>query len=433
VGVAVLAASVAASARAPSPHHRPPAKQAQKAPAKAAAPAVPAALPPLPDNISDAEMQKAVPLKQYLHQNRPSATDQYKNLSGEVAKAKPEVDTAKKASDDLARQTASLQKQLVDTAARIENLEREKIAIDAAVERLTTDYARLSASFEQDRGTVIRLLALVQRVNHDNPPAMAVRPDDALGAARAAMLLGAWLPPRYTEAATLARRIAALRQTRAELTRRRAEATQNAMALTEANADLDRLVASKRQQADLAAARYGVLKSKLDTIASQAVNLQTLLQRVAQLRAAPASPSLLTVNVPRGKGWLKPPVVGAYNPGGVDGVGGATAPGITFATVSGATVVAPADGRVAYAGVLGKSGSKAARVLILEIGAGYDVLLAGLDRLDVRSGDAVITGEPVGAMPKFDHEPRLYFELRPKNGNGISPAPYLAATLRKAR
>jgi septal ring factor EnvC (AmiA/AmiB activator) len=425
--IAVLAAaSVAASARAPAPHHRPPAKQAQKSPPP---PAVPAPLPPLPDNISDAEMQKAVPLKQYLHQTRPSTTEEYKSLSGEVAKGKPELDTAKKASDDLARQTAALQKQLVDSAARIENLEREKLTIDAAVERLTADYARLSASFEQDRGTVIRLLAVVQRVNHDNPPAMAVRPDDALGAARAAMLLGAWLPPRYTEAAMLARRIAALKRTRAELTQRRAEATQNAMALTRANADLDRLLGLKRQQADAAAARYGVLKTRLDTIASQAVNLQTLLQKVAQLRAAPGSPSLLTVNAPRGKGWLKPPVVGAYNPGGVDGVGGSTAPGITFATVSGATVVAPADGNVVYAGESGKAG----RVLILEIGAGYDVLLAGLDRFDVRSGEAVIAGEPVGVMPKFDHEPRLYFELRPKNGKGMSPAPYLAAALRKAR
>jgi septal ring factor EnvC (AmiA/AmiB activator) len=420
----LAAASVAAGARAPSPHHRPPAKPVQKA-----APAVRAPLPPLPDNISDAEMQRAVPLKQYLHQNRPSATDQYRSLSGEVAKGKPELDTAKKTSDALARQTAALQKQLVDSAARIERLEREKLTIDAAVERLTTDYARLSVSFEQDRGTVIRLLGLVQRVNHDNPPAMAVRPDDALGAARAAMLLGAWLPPRYTEAATLARRIAALKRTRAELTQRRAEATQNAMALTRANADLDRLLAIKRQQADAAAARYGVLKTRLDTIASQAVNLQSLLQKVAQLRAAPSNPSLLTVNGPRGKGWLKPPVVGAYNRGGVDGVGGSAAPGITFATVSGATVVAPADGQIVFAGQSGKAG----RVLILEIGAGYDVLLAGLDRFDVRSGDAVLAGEPVGAMPKFDHEPRLYFELRPKNGNGISPAPYLAAALRKAR
>ena len=384
---------------------------------------------PPPSAASDLDMSKAVPLKDYLKQSHPSASEQYKSLSGEVAKAKPALDTAKQTSDALASETAALQKKLIDSAARIEALETEKMRIDAAVVRLSADYVRLAASFEADRGTVVRLLALVERVNHDKPPAMAVRPDDALGAARAAMLLGAWLPPRYTQAAALSRRITALKQTRIALTQRRAEATQNAMALTQAHADLDRLVAQKRQEADAAAARYGVLKTRIDTIATQAVGLQTLLQKVAQLQAAPSNSSLFTVNAPPAKGSFKPPVVGPYSPNGVDGVGGTTAPGITYTTVAGATVIAPVDGRIVYTGPLGKAG----RVLILEIGAGYDVILAGLDGFTVRSGDAVLAGEPVGAMPKFDHEARLYFELRPKNGKGMSPVPYLAVALRKAR
>jgi septal ring factor EnvC (AmiA/AmiB activator) len=68
--------------------------------------------------------------------------------------------------------------------------------------------------------------------------------------------------------------------------------------------------------------------------------------------------------------------------------------------------------------------------LIIEISGGYLVVLAGLDRLDVRPDDAVLAGEPVGVMSKFDHEPRLYFELR-LNGRGMSPAPYIAVALRK--
>lgn len=403
---------------------------AQKAPANSA---VPAAKPDT--GVSDLDMSKAVPLNQYLKQSHPTPTDQYQTLSGEVAKSKPELDSAKRASDALASQTAALQKQLVDTGARIEALETEKITIDERVVRLSADYVRLSASFGRDRETVFRLLALVERVNHDKPPAMAVRPDDALGAARAAMLLGAWLPPRYNEAASLSRRIAALKRTRAELTRRRAEATENSIALARAHIDLDRLVTEKRQQADAAAARYGVLKTRIDTIATQAVGLQALLQKVAQLRAAPSIASGFTVNAAPAKGSLKPPVVGPYAPGGVDGVGGNTAPGITYKTLTGAMVVAPADGRIVYAGTLGTppAPGKAVRVLILEIGAGYDVILAGLDGFTVRSGDAVLAGEPVGAMPKFDHEARLYFELRPKNGKGMSPVPYLAVALRKAR
>jgi septal ring factor EnvC (AmiA/AmiB activator) len=249
------------------------------------------------------------------------------------------------------------------------------------------------------------------------------------------MLIGASLPRVYHDAAALAQRIDALQRARTDLIRRRADAAQTAVALTRARGDLDRLLLIKRQEADVAAARYGVLKTKLDTIASQAVNLQALLQKVAQLRAAPISQSVVTVNADvnlRGKSdrsWLIAPVVGAYNPGGVDGVGGTAAPGITYTTLPGATVIAPADGKIIFAGQFPKVG----RVLILESGAGYDVVLVGLDRLDVHANDAVLAGEPIGALSKFDHEPRLYFELRQKNGRGMSPAPYIAVALRKAR
>jgi len=401
----------------PVPHARPAPKQ-QPAPSPG-------------DGITD--MSKAVPLKDLLKQ--PSTSAQYQSLSGEIAKTKPALETARVTSEDLARQTAGLQKKLVDSAARVEFLEGATIRIDAEVARLTGEYARLSVGFARDRVAVSRLLAVLERLQHDVPPAMAVRPDDALAAARSAMLIGASLPRVYHDAAALAQRIDALQRARTDLIRRRADAAQTAVALTRARGDLDRLLLIKRQEADVAAARYGVLKTKLDTIASQAVNLQALLLKVAQLRAAPISQSVVTVNADvnlRGKSdrsWLIAPVVGAYNPGGVDGVGGTAAPGITYTALPGATVIAPADGKIIFAGQFPKVG----RVLILESGAGYDVVLVGLDRLDVHANDAVLAGEPIGALSKFDHEPRLYFELRQKNGRGMSPAPYIAVALRKAR
>ncbi len=64
------------------------------------------------------------------------------------------------------------------------------------------------------------------------PPALAVRPDDALAAARGAMLVGASLPPVYAEAAALARRIEKLKATRAGAGRRAGlDAARNAAAL----------------------------------------------------------------------------------------------------------------------------------------------------------------------------------------------------------
>jgi septal ring factor EnvC (AmiA/AmiB activator) len=111
-------------------------------------------------------------------------------------------------------------------------------------------------------------------------------------------------------------------------------------------------------------------------------------------------------------------------------------PGITFASLGGAQVIAPADGKVLFAGPYHKSG----QVLILEITTGYDLVLAGLGRVTVRPNDELLAGEPVGTMPESGADgltgssatARLYFELR-ENGHGLDPTPWLSLELRKAR
>jgi septal ring factor EnvC (AmiA/AmiB activator) len=388
------------------------------------------AAPPAPAADSDIDLSHAVPMKSLL--GKPSTAEQYQSLTNQIAKDKPAVDTAKSKSDALAEQAEALQRRLVETATRVEALELEKSQIDLDVVRLSAENEKLSADFARDRVQLTRLLAVLERLQHDMPPAMAVRPDDALSAARGAMLIGASVPGIYRQAADLSRRLEVLRKTRMALVERRAAAERTSVQLAGARAELDQLLAMKRLEADAAASRYGVLKRQLDTVASQAVNLQALLQKVAQLRSTSMSQAVVSVNAgvdahgKLGRGSLLPPVVGITSAGGMDGVGGSTAPGITYMTDSSARVISPADGRVRFAAAYPKAG----HLLILEIGGGYLVVLAGLDRLDVRPDDAVLAGEPVGVMSKFDHEPRLYFELR-QNGRGMSPAPYIAVPLRK--
>ena len=63
---------------------------------------------------------------------------------------------------------------------------------------------------------------------------------------------------------------------------------------------------------------------------------------------------------------------------------------------------------------------------------GYDLVLAGLETVEVRPGDELLAGEPVGAMPRASAGSKLYFELR-QNGKGVNPAPWMEVDLRKAR
>jgi septal ring factor EnvC (AmiA/AmiB activator) len=116
--------------------------------------------------------------------------------------------------------------------------------------------------------------------------------------------------------------------------------------------------------------------------------------------------------------------------------GSAKGPGITFAAAPGAQVVAPADCEVLFAGPYHKNG----QVLILEVTVGYDLVLAGLDRVMVKPGDQLLAGEPVGIVPQsrsagapqMGQDGELYFEMR-QNGRALSPAPLLGHDSRKAR
>ena len=71
-------------------------------------------------------------------------------------------------------------------------------------------------------------------------------------------------------------------------------------------------------------------------------------------------------------------------------------------------------------------------LLIVDCGGGYHAVLAGFERLDVKVGQAVAAGEPVGVMPSWEpgasgNRPALYVELR-RDGQPVNPAPWLKAS-----
>jgi septal ring factor EnvC (AmiA/AmiB activator) len=354
----------------------------------------------------------------------PSSAQQLKSLSSELKQGQPQLASAKEKSDSLAAEAAALRQKLIATAARIETLERQQGEINARIAQLTAEDKRLSAGFANDRVAVTKLLAILERLQHDMPPALAMRPDDALGAARGAMLIGASLPPVYAQAARLSRRIEALKHTRLALEQQQAQATDTAARLNVARAELDELLAQKEKEAASAAQSYGTLKAQMEKVAREAADFQALLSRVRALRQeAGAAQNLVTVTAQNtglpgvlSRNSLLEPVVGALENG---------SSGLSYSTQPGAQVIAPADGKVLYAGPYHKNG----QVLILEITTGYDVVLAGLGRVTVKPNDQLLAGEPVGTMPADPVDDRLYFEVR-HGGHGLSPAPWLKMTPR---
>ena len=107
------------------------------------------------------------------------------------------------------------------------------------------------------------------------------------------------------------------------------------------------------------------------------------------------------------------------------GATAAAATGIAYQAAPAARVVAPCAGRVVYAGPFRSYG----KLLILDCGRGYHVVLSGFERLDAQVGQALGAGAPVGVMPGWDPRatairPALSVELR-HAGEPINPLPFL--------
>lgn len=86
---------------------------------------------------------------------------------------------------------------------------------------------------------------------------------------------------------------------------------------------------------------------------------------------------------------------------------GVRARGLTLAVPAAAAIVAPAGGRVRFAGPFRSFG----RIVIVDHGAGWTSLIAGLGSVAVESGNSVAAGAPLGSAPRIDGA-RVTVELR---------------------
>lgn len=92
--------------------------------------------------------------------------------------------------------------------------------------------------------------------------------------------------------------------------------------------------------------------------------------------------------------------------------------GLQLAPAPNAQVVAPASGRVAFAGPYRGFG----RIVIIEHPGGWTSLVTGLERIDAEVGDEVIAGAPLGAAASND--PDVTIELR-RDGEPVNPLNFL--------
>jgi septal ring factor EnvC (AmiA/AmiB activator) len=186
-----------------------------------------------------------------------------------------------------------------------------------------------------------------------------------------------------------------------------ARESERALALAEQARDLDALVGELD--------RAGALRRRLAALPGPV--LRPARPEDAQLAAAPPPMAAQGAAGPPPAPYLLP-VAGRTVAGfGVPGDTG-TSNGITLAPRPGAQVVSPAAGRVAFAGPYRGYG----RIVIVEHDGGWTSLVTGLARVDVRVGDRLVAGAPLGVAGQG--QPTISLELRREN-EPVNPLQYL--------
>ena len=393
--------------------------------------------------------------------------DTIKQREQELEATRAQVKSAAEARERLKADIAAigqdqskLNAQLIDVAGQVRDVETRVGDAEARLRTLDSREAQIRGSLDSRRSEIVEVLAALQRAGRRTPPALLVRPEDALQSLRAAMLLGSVVPELRARATKLAGDLGELVALRKNIASERDHLAADRDKLRD---DQTRLAAfvderQRRQAAiekDMEAegARAIALSRQVDSLQGLIARMEQDLKSAAKaaatatLQGAPAAvngkPNLAAFKDPARKspaiafasarGLFALPVNGTKirEFGGSDGAGGVEK-GISLATKASAQVTTPCDGWVVYAGPFRSYG----QLLILNAGGGYHVLIAGMERISVNIGQFVLTGEPVATMGTTSQvasilatnasQPVLYVEFR-KDGTPIDPGPWWAA------
>ncbi|MCT8972466.1 murein hydrolase activator EnvC family protein [Microbaculum marinisediminis] len=358
--------------------------------------------------------------------------------------------------ETLRKDRVALNEQLIETAARVQDIEASIDAVEDRIDELEQREDELRASFRARSGLLSELLGALQRMGRRPPPAVLVEPSDALKTVRTAILLGAVLPGVRIETEALAWDLEEMGRLKRQIDAEKARLLARSRDLAGERRRIAALVEAKRESVAKGEEELGSIREKAKELAAEARNLEELIASIdreiavarrereaaarpratpEQARGALRDPARLepAIAFSQAVGLLPKPVTGAVTRdfGTPDEIG-SPARGISIATRARAQVTAPSDGWVVYAGPFRSYG----QLLILNAGDGYHVLLAGMETIAVDLGQFVLTGEPVGQMAGLlmasaesitvgRSQPVLYVEFR-KDGHPIDPAPWWA-------
>ncbi len=372
----------------------------------------------------------------------PAMANEQAQLDNTLNALKENQAKAKKLSTQMKKVGGELTRLENESQNLITNIRRKQKAISAnrdEIRSLEARQKRKSDSLNKRRNEIARLLYGMIRLQRLPRHYMLAQPTDIHKLLRTASALDINYHASQRQIDALQADFAQLNALQARLKSNQLTLSKQLRGVEVQQATLTKTLAERRQmQQSLrkdhkhANARINELSQKSENLQQLIANLEaeTLLFKNLGIPASkPAAPTRSNVPIAARKGGLLLPAAGRIaTQFGAKRNNGETIEGIEIRTEAAAPVTAPHSGRIMFSGEFMDYGP----MVIIEHDKHYHSVIAGLDLVEVQTGDPIATDGIIGVMGRNSSQRTLYFELR-KNSKPIDPSAWIGNVSKIAR
>lgn len=241
---------------------------------------------------ADETARQAAEREAALHEQRLRSSQEIERLSETIRLSEARRDALEAAVRGIETDEAALRNEAVAAAAERRRLQGE---LENAADRLAVLAVReteLLESLAERRDVLAEVLAALQRMGRNPPPALLVTPDDALASIRSAILMGAVVPTLRGEAEKLVVDLTSLKTVRERTVAERESLNRDLLAASEGEERL-RLIGKARRQSladrgrdlDAERARVAELSRRAGTLEELTATLEAELAEASRVRA----------------------------------------------------------------------------------------------------------------------------------------------------
>ena len=236
-------------------------------------------------SLSPAAAQVAAPAPQTSAASPDAIKQREQELEAARAQQKSAAEAQEKLKSEIAavgQDRSKLNQQLIDIAAQVRGVETRIGDAEARLRPLDSREQQIRNSLDSRRSEMVEVLAALQRAGRRTPPALLVRPEDALKSLRTAMLLGSVVPELRARAEKLTGDLTELVTVRKTIATERDRLAADRDKLRDDQTRLAALVEERQRQQSSIEKDMEAEGARAITLSRQVDNLQGLIAKMEQ-------------------------------------------------------------------------------------------------------------------------------------------------------